>query len=254
VSKYSTPEPAIARFVTVDRSSPIPLYYQIAEQLKRAVEAGEITPGTRLANEVELADDLGVSRPTMRKAMEQLVGNGLVVRQRGAGTRVVSPKVLRYLELTSLYDDLQNSGQRPTTRVLSNTVEGASAETADALAVEVGTPVITTVRLRSAMDQPIAILTNYLPAHRLTLTTEDLQTHGLYQLMRRAGIVLHSATQVIGARTATTAEARLLGERRGEALLTMQRTAFDDRRVIVEYGNHIYYAARYSFEMSMLTR
>jgi GntR family transcriptional regulator len=254
VPSRSAPDANVTRLISIDRSSPVPLYFQIAEQLRHAMESGDLTPGTRLATEIDLAKHLGVSRPTMRKAMEHLLGKGLVVRQRGVGTRVVSPKVLRCLELSSLYDDLQNSGQQPTTEVLSNSIESASAEIASVLAVAEGSPVLTIVRVRSARDQPIAKMTNYLPAHRLTVTTQELQAHGLYQLMRLAGITLHSAIQVIGARTATATEARLLGERKGAALLTMQRTAFDDRRAIVEYGNHIYYAARYSFEMSLLAR
>lgn len=123
---------------------------------------------------------------------------------------------------------------------------------AEALGLEAGSPVLALVRIRSVMDQPIAKLTNYLPAGRLTLTTADLRDQGLYQLLRQAGITLHSAAQVIGARSASAAEARLLGERKGAALLTMQRTAYDDRRVPVEFGSHIYCAARYSFEMSLL--
>jgi GntR family transcriptional regulator len=175
------------------------------------------------------------------------------VRQRGVGTRVVSPKVRRSLELTSLFDDLEAIGQRSTTEVLSNTIEEASAEVAELLGVAKGTPVIAIFRLRSALDQPIARLTNYLSAGRLSVTTEALQSEGLYQLLRRSGIHLHSATQVIGARTATAAEARLLGEARRSALLTMQRTAYDDHGTVVEYGNHIYSAARYSFHMSLLS-
>ena len=138
--------------------------------------------------------------------------------------------------------------------MLANSVEAASPQIAGVLAVEVGTLVRTIIRVRLALEQPIAKMTNYLPADRLSVTTQELREHGLYQLMRRAGLTLHSATQVIGARTATAAEARLLGERKGAALLTMQRTAFDDRRAVVEYGSHIYYAARYSFEMSLHSR
>lgn len=237
----------------MDRKSPAPLYFQIAQQLERAIEAGELTPGMRLPNEVEFAGLLGLSRPTTRKAMEYLVDKGLVVRQRGVGTRVVSPKVRRSLQLTSLFDDLEASGQRPRTYVLSNTVQDASPEIADLLGIAKGAPVIAIVRLRSALDQPIARLTNYLSAERLTISTEDLETYGLYQLLRRAGIQLHSATQVIGARTATVAQARVLGERKGSALLMMHRTAYDDHGAIVEYGNHIYSAARYSFQMSLLS-
>lgn len=248
------PEPtSLTPAITLDRKSPVPLYFQVAQELERSIEAAELTPGMRLPNEVELAGVLGLSRPTMRKAMEYLVDKGLVVRQRGVGTRVVSPKVRRSLQLTSLFDDLDESGQRPTTDVLSNLILPASAEVADLLGITEGAPVIEIVRLRGALDQPIARLTNYLPAERLTISTADLQTHGLYQLLRRSGIQLHSATQVIGARTATAAEARSLGERKGAALLTMQRTAFDDHGKIAEYGNHLYSAARYSFQMSLLS-
>lgn len=239
--------------ITLDRTSPVPLYFQVAQQLERSIEAGELPRGTRLSNEVALAERLGLSRPTMRKAMEYLVDKGLVVRQRGVGTRVVSPKVRRSLELTSLFDDLEALGQRPTTEVLSNTIEEASAEVADLLGVPKGAPVIAIARLRSALGQPIARLTNYLNASRLSIPTEVLETAGLYQLLRRSGIQLHSATQVIGARTATAAESRLLGVSKGAALLTMERTAYDDHGTIVEYGNHIYAAASYSFQMSLLS-
>jgi GntR family transcriptional regulator len=253
VPNRPVPDTTAARLITIDRTSPVPLYFQIAEQLRHAVEAGQLTPGTRLATELELAKKLGVSRPTMRKAMEYLLGQGLVVRQRGAGTRVVSPKVLRCLELTSLYDDLVNNGQRPTTQVLSNAVQPASADVAEALQVAKGTLVVAVVRLRSAMGQPIAVMTNVVPAARLTVTTAELRSHGLYQLMRRAGISLDSANQVIGARTATLEESRLLGEPKGAPVLTMRRTAFENKTV-VEYGNHIYCAERYGFEMSLVAR
>jgi GntR family transcriptional regulator len=254
MSPRREPEDAsLLRAITLDRSSPVPLYYQVAQQLESSIEAGQLTPGMRIANEIDLAKALGLSRPTMRKAMEYLVDKGLVVRQRGVGTRVVSPKVRRSLELTSLFDDLEASGQRPTTTVLSNTVQEAPAEIAASLAVPEGTPIIMIVRLRRALDQPIAHMTNYLLADRLSISTDALETQGLYQLLRRAGVQLHSATQVIGARNATAAEARVLGESKGSALLTMQRTAYDDHGVVVEYGSHIYAAARYSFQMSLLS-
>ena len=239
--------------IPIDRSSPIPLYYQVAQYLEKAIEAGELTPGMRLENEVELADQLGLSRPTMRRAMEYLVDKGLVVRRRGIGTRIVSPKVRRALELSSLHDDLTRDGQRPTTEVLSVADVPASAEVAQALEVAEGAAVVHLVRLRSAMDQPIAMMTNYLRAGLLEINKETLEDRGLYDLIRTSGIQMHSATQVIGARNATASEARMLGETRGAALLTMQRTTYDDHGVPVEYGKHVYAATRYSFQMSLLS-
>ena len=86
----------------VDRSSPVPLYHQVAEQLERAIGDGTLVPGDRIANEISLADQLGLSRPTMRQAIQTLVDKGMLVRKRGVGTQVVQSPIRRTVELTSL--------------------------------------------------------------------------------------------------------------------------------------------------------
>jgi DNA-binding GntR family transcriptional regulator len=240
----------------LDRSSPVPLYFQVAEALESAITQGRMPPGTRLDNEVQLAEQLGLSRPTMRRAMQSLVDKGVLVRRRGIGTRVVQPKVRRPLGLSSLYEDLAGSGQDPTTVVLSLTTEPASDEIARVLGIRAGSDISALVRLRSAAGRPIARMCNYLP-HSISgmaeaMNQESLERQGLYQVIRGIGVQLHAADQTIGARNATAEEARLLGERRGAALLTMQRTAYDDHGRVVEYGSHIYAASRYSFSLSML--
>jgi GntR family transcriptional regulator len=232
----------------VDRTSPVPLYYQLAQQLERAIESGELARGTQLGNEILLADQLGLSRPTVRRAIGYLVDRGLLVRKRGVGTQVVQPRVRRPLELTSLYDDLAGGGQEPSTRVLSLDKLPASDAVAHALGLGDGEPVLAVERLRLAHGEPLAVLRNYLPLDLVTLTTEALERTGLYPLMRAAGVRLHLATQTVGARSATAAEARLLGDQRGAPLLTMRRTAYDDSGRAVEFANHYYRASLYSFE------
>jgi GntR family transcriptional regulator len=236
----------------VDRMSPIPLWFQMAKHLEEAIEGGALPPGTRFASELQLADDLGLSRPTVRRAMAYLVDLGLLVRRRGIGTEVVKPRVRRPLQLTSLYDDLLSTGQRPATSVLLNEQIEAPADVAASLGVPEGTPVVKLIRLRSASGQAVARLTNYFPADLLELSSKSLEEHGLYQLFRAAGMSLQAATQSIGARRATVEEARLLGEPRGSALLTMQRVTYDVKGVAIEFGSHIYAASRYSFELSLM--
>src|SRR6185437_1950175 len=150
--------------IPVDRTSPVPLYFQVAQRLERAIESGELPQGAQLDNEIQLAEQLGLSRPTMRRAMQYLVDKGLLVRKRGIGTQVVRAKVKRPVELSSLWDDLAGSGQEPTTTVLSNVVEPAAGEVARRLGVSDGTPVIALERLRYAKSEPLARLRNYLPA------------------------------------------------------------------------------------------
>ncbi|MER6340601.1 myo-inositol degradation transcriptional regulator [Streptomyces tendae] len=240
--------------LSVDRSSPVPLYFQLSQQLEAAIEHGALTPGSLLGNEIELAARLGLSRPTVRQAIQSLVDKGLLVRRRGVGTQVVHSKVRRPLELSSLFDDLEAAGQRPATKVLVNTVVPAAAEIAAALGVAEDSEVHRIERLRLTHGEPMAYLCNYLPPGLVELDTGQMEATGLYRLMRAAGITLHSARQSIGARAATTSEAERLGEDAGAPLLTMERTTFDDTGRAVEFGTHTYRPSRYSFEFQLLVR
>lgn len=240
--------------ITVDRYSPVPMYYQVAQQLEQAIETGELAPGTRLDGELVLADQLGVSRPTLRRAIEYLVDRGYLVRRRAVGTQVVHPKVRRPVELTSLYDDLTASRKNPRTKVLSLEAVPASDRVAHALGLDDGVDVLALERLRYADGQPLAIMRNWLPKGVVELDPGRLERAGLYQLMRGAGITLHLASQRIGARGASAAEAKLLQARKGEPLLTMERITYNENGQPVELGDHIYRASLYSFEIVLVTR
>jgi DNA-binding GntR family transcriptional regulator len=241
--------------VDLDRSSPVPLYFQVSRQIEAAIERGELAPGDRLENEISLADRWGLSRPTMRRAIAELVDKGLLVRRRGIGTQVVHGRVKRRMELTSLFDDLARSGQRPTTRVLTREVVPATGHVGDRLGVQAGIEVLHLERLRRARDEPLAVMRNWLPVDLAeTLTIEALESRGLYELIRGAGVHLRIATQRIAARGATAAEGRLLGLRKGAPLLTMERTTYDGSGRAVELGNHSYHPETYSIEMTVVER
>jgi DNA-binding GntR family transcriptional regulator len=245
---------SVGELIRVDRSSPVPLYFQVARGLEELIATGHLPPGTRLENEVALADQLGLSRPTMRQAIQYLVDKGLLVRKRGVGTQVVHARVRRTVELTSLYEDLDRTHQQPRTDVLSIGQAAAPDEVAVALALPSGAQVLAVERLRYAQGAPLALMRNYLPAGLLRVTAEHLRERGLYQLMRAAGVNLRLAEQTIGARRATAAEAKALGEPRGAPLLTMARTAYDDGGRAVEFGQHAYRASLYSFELTLVAR
>ncbi|MER5573863.1 GntR family transcriptional regulator [Streptomyces massasporeus] len=251
----TTAAPALGSLdFALDRGSPVPLYHQLAQQLEAAIERGVLAPGNLLGNEVDLSVRLGLSRPTVRQAIQSLVDKGLLVRRRGVGTQVVHSQVKRPLELSSLYDDLETAGQAPTTEVVRNEVVPASCEVAAALGVPEGHEVTVLDRLRRTHGRPVALLRNHLPVSLLDLGGARLEATGLYRMMRSAGITLHSARQTIGARAATAEEATRLDEREGAALLTMQRTAYDDTGRPVEYGTHIYRASLYTFDFQLLVR
>ena len=168
--------------VTLDRDSPVPLYFQLAQHIEAQIHSGSLESGDRLENEVKMAGDLGLSRPTVRAAFSYLVDKGLVLRRRGQGTIVTRDKVARTVKLTSLFDDLAHAGKRPTTRVLHNEVVKASDLVRQSLGLDENQLVLYLERLRFGEDEPIALMHNYIPTSLVTLSNDTLEVHGLYEL------------------------------------------------------------------------
>jgi DNA-binding GntR family transcriptional regulator len=241
-------------FMDLDRSGPIPLYYQISNRLKTAIERGDLEPGARIENELALAEALSISRPTIRRAIQELVDQGLLVRRRGVGTQVVRGRLTRSVELTSLYDDLARTKRAPTTKLLLHEEMVPRAEILEALTLPAGTKVLRIKRLRSTDGVPLALLENFLPPEFISLEPEQLERHGLYQLLRSRGTTMRVARQTIGARTCTAEEAKLFGQKIGSPVLTMSRTLFDQSGHAVEYGEHSYRPDLYSFEVTLVDK
>jgi DNA-binding GntR family transcriptional regulator len=237
--------------VRIDRETPVPLYHQLAEQLSAAIARGELQPGDAFENEVAMASRLGLSRPTVRRAIQELVGQGLLLRRRGLGTRVAGRQIHRRAELTSLYDDLRREGSGdPHTEVLVHEMVTDEAA-ASAMGLPADTPLLRLVRVRRDGDRPLAILQNWLPPAYSDLTREQLEQDGLYALLRARGgkpVVTH---QRIGARPPTATERRHLSLTQSQPVLTMTRTAFDAVGGPVEYGDHCYRAQDYSIEVML---
>jgi DNA-binding GntR family transcriptional regulator len=238
----------------IDRSSPIPLYFQVTAQLEAAIDSGDLSPGDRLPNEIDLAESLGLSRPTMRRALEELVGKGLLVRKRGYGTEIANTQVHRRVELTSLYDDLDAAGQSPTTEVLKLDPSRVNAAAAAAIGADGATALVYVERLRLAEGRPLAVMHNWLPPSYADVSKEQLVADGLYRILRSRGVQPQVAKQRITARSASQREARLLKIRRGQPLIAMQRTAYDADGQAIEFGDHVYRADGYAIEVTVFDR
>jgi DNA-binding GntR family transcriptional regulator len=241
-------------FSDLNRNGPIPLYFQVEQRIEKAIMDGHLSAGARLENEVALGERLNLSRPTIRRAIQDLVDKGLLVRRRGIGTQVVHGRVTRGVELTSLFDDLNQGNQKPSTRVLSHTLDKANDTVADRLGVSVGSPVLHTKRVRIADGVPVAVLENWLPEQFTDISESELSDVGLYEIIRSRGVAIRVAKQKIGARTSNAAEAALLDVDRGTALLTMERAAFDSSGKGIEFGSHYYRPDLYSFEMTLVEK
>ncbi len=244
----------IGVFMDLDRSGPIPLYFQIAQRIEKAILSGDLPAGSRLENEVSLGERLGLSRPTIRRAIQDLVDKGLLVRRRGIGTQVVHGQVTRGVELTSLYEDLSRSGQKPSTKILEYKKIKADGKMAEKLGVEVGSEVLYMRRLRSADNVAVSIMENWLPAEFTDISEAELNEHGLYQILRSRGVTIRVAKQKIGARKASQQESADLFIEKQASLLTMDRTAYDNSGRAVEFGHHCYRPDLYSFEVTLVEK
>jgi DNA-binding GntR family transcriptional regulator len=241
-------------FVDLERSGPIPLYFQIATRIEAAIMDGTLPAGARLENEIAFGERLGLSRPTVRRAIQDLVDKGLLVRRRGIGTQVVHGQVTRGVELTSLFEDLVRSGKKATTKLLGLKVMKADKRDAEHLGVKVGDEVLWIRRLRFADGVAVSVMENWLPTEFIDITEDDLDDLGLYQVLRTRGVNLRVAKQRIGARKASADEAKLLELDKGAALLTMDRTAYDNSGRAIEYGHHCYRPDLYSFEVTLVEK
>ena len=241
-------------FMDIDRASPVPLYFQVSSRIEQAIGDGTLRPGARLENEIALADRLGLSRPTVRRAIQELVSKGLLVRRRGLGTQVVQRPLTREVELTSLFDDLKRGSREPTTELLSRAVIGADDRISEVLSVPSGVPILHVRRVRFADGVPLAILENFLASEFIDISEEDLRTRGLYQLLRARGTSISVARQRIGARSATLEESKLLEIKARGPVLTMDRTAYSNNGRAIEYGHHCYRPDLYSFETTLVNK
>jgi DNA-binding GntR family transcriptional regulator len=237
---------------TLDRSNEAPLYQQIADEIQVLIESGAFPRGSLFGNEIELARQLGVSRPTMRRAIKVLVDQGMLVRRRGVGTQVVQGHISRPAKLTSLFEDLTESGQDPRTAILLYQWVQATDQVGAKLQIPRGELVLHLRRLRTARQEPLAILENYLPNDLGDIDQDTLTTDGLYHMMRSRGFKMATATQRIGARNGTAAECQLLQEPAGSPLLTVDRLAFDDSGRPIEWGRHLYRPTMYAFSITLV--
>lgn len=238
--------------ITINPASPMPLYFQIAEGLEQAIEHGALEPGGRLDNEIDLAKQFGVSRPTIRKAIAVLANQGLVVRRRGSGTVVVPHPVKRRSGYSSLYDDLKSAGRQPTTQVLSIRDLPAPSNVAQMLGMAEGQTVTSIERLRFADGLPLALMHNYLPLGPGPIAVQDLESRGLYELLRLRGQHPHVTNQSISARSATSEEVKLLQVPAKSTLLTVSAISFDFAGRPLEFGHHAYLAERYTLETTTI--
>ncbi|MFC5510715.1 GntR family transcriptional regulator [Massilia jejuensis] len=216
----------------IDFNDHSPLYMQLARKLTRDVREGRYQADQALPSERTLSEQQGVSRVTARKAIDQLVEQGLVVRRRGSGN-YIAPRIEQPLSnLSSFSEQLQQRGYTPRSRWLRRALMVADADEQLALGLSPGARVARLERLRLADDVVMAYETSVIPA--TVLPDPGAVEHSLYACLERGGHMPARALQHIRAMNAPGDLAGKLGVPEGQAVLFITRVGYLDSGVAVE--------------------
>jgi GntR family transcriptional regulator len=238
-------------------ASGLPLYRQIEADLRDRIRDGGLRPGARVEPEPELMAAYGVSRATVRQALAGLVAEGLLEIRRGNGTYVTARRFEHTIGgFYSFSREIERHGLQPGTKVLDLRTQPAADLVADALGVPVGTEVVALRRLRLAGPDPLVVETSHLPASRFPgLELVDFGSVRLYDtLLHSYGCRPTRARETFEPVLLSADEAALLDQRRGEPALRVDRIAFDQDDLPIEFCRSTVRGDRYRYSVELRDR
>lgn len=223
----------------IDKEVPIPYHYQLRELLKGEITSSRWHVGERLPSERELCEKFNLSRTTVREAIDSLVSEGLLRRERGRGTFVAEPKILEGLlqTPTGFTDSMREQGYEVVTKVLRMEVDSPPPTVMRELRLSHDDKVTVLDRLRFVLEEPILLVTSYVPVKTVPgLVNEDLTRNSLYQLMTdKYNLAPFRAKRYMEAVAANDLEARSLDIRPGAPLMLIESTAYLEDGTPLEY-------------------
>lgn len=230
------------------RGATRPLHEQIGAALRQKIEAEKLKAGETFPSERELAETLGVSRMTVRQALQRLRQEGLIYHERGVGTFVAQKKLdVHTRNLNGFSEEMRSLGMRPSSRLIKLVSETASSQTAQDLNIAAGEKVFRLERLRLADDEPMAFEETYLPEHLCPGLDEiNLMDESLYNVLTsRYNLRMHHAAEILEASAASKIMARELGIKAGAPVLLVHRIVYTESNQALESAYTAYRADRY---------
>jgi GntR family transcriptional regulator len=224
------------------------------ERVRDLIE--QLSVGDAIPSERQLSIDLGVSRLTVRAALDDLVREGSLVRRRGAGTFVSEPKIAQELTMSSFTDDIRARGMVPASRTLELRVVPAGARLGRVLHVSPSEPVVVAKRLRLADQEAMAIETLHVRESLIPgLTAQDLERRSFYELLRdRYGIEIVGGRQTIEPTVTNEEESAALGVPMHSPGFLFERLTRSADGQVVEFVSSIYRGDRYRLVTELSVR
>jgi GntR family transcriptional regulator len=239
---------------------PLPKYHQVYLVLREQLHEGRFAHG--LPGELALMQQFGVARVTVRRALEQRSGEGLITRERGRGTRPIAAAeaaaratraaATRTSRLNGLLENLISTSLNTSVRVLEVATVAAPSDVAQALGLAAGAVVQKAVRVRSTREGPLSHITTWVPGDLArSFGKRELAKKPILVLLEEAGVRVGGARQTISARLADAQVAPLLGVAVGSALLAVRRLIHDEEGRPVQWLHGLYRPDRYEYQMQL---
>ena len=235
--------------LTLDASTFVPYYQQIVDQVRQMIQKKKLKAGDTFYSEGEIARSLAISKMPVRQAFQKLRSEGLLIIAKGKKPIIGSGRVpWNFQQLRGFSEEMKRRGLRPSAKLLSIELEEPDTEVAQALKLTPGERVYKAKRLRYVNEEPVALVTSYLPARIFAgIDREDLEKQSLYHIFeQRYRRKLHWAEEVIGAVNAGEEEAQVLEAESGNPLLIIKETAYDDQNIAIEFSISLLRGDRYT--------
>ena len=236
----------------IDKNGSTPLHVGVRIALAEAIQRGDFQPGEKLPSERELQGQLGISRATVRQALNDLAGSGLIYTRSGKGTYVAQLRIARSLiSRVSFSDNMRRLGYVPSTRLLEMGVEPAYGIIADDLQIPPGAQVIRIKRLRLADDIPLGIQKSHLPYDLcFELLNKDFNRASIFDSLVELGLSPHSASQMVKASLPTKDEQRILAITATDPVMRVQWSTFLESGKPIEAAYQTYRGDEYEIHTS----
>lgn len=240
---------------TLNKNIPIPLYYQLKTILLEYIREEHSNAQEPIPTEVEISEYFGISRPTVRQAINELVVEGYLYRVKAKGTFLSKPKITQdfLLTLDSFNNEMRKKGLIPSTKILQREVVKCDDKIAQTLKLQTGSDVIKLTRLRSANNEPIVFVITYVPYNICPMLMEsDLQNESLYEIIEKeCGKLIANATRSLECIIAGEFEAKLLNIEKGVPVQYFESIVYLEDGTPVEYSLAKYRSDRSKFTFEL---
>lgn len=238
---------------SISKNTKIPLYFQLATIIKRGIKTNILKPGDKIPSESELVKGFGISRSTVRRALNSLEEEGLLFRKRGRGSFVAQPKFERNLNTVySFTSDMKKLGKRPESVVIDLKKDTATEDLRHSLELDEEDQVVTLVRVRMANGERLLLEKTYVPSvYWPSLSKKELKNRSLYKEFDKFGIRPKKAIETYESITINVQEAKLLNCKPKTNGFFIERVAYLESGEPVELTQSIVRGDKCKFQVKL---